>query len=516
MYSIAILFFEAFERARRWPNLKIFATDVNPQAIELASTGHYPESIAAEVSPERLQRFFSKSGNEYIVKPELRQVVVFAKHNLLADPPFTRMDLVTCRNTLIYFQTEPQNTALQRLQYATKPGGYLFLGSSESINAIAKGFDTVNAKSKIFRRNYVNMPLIGLDNNKNPLKSLPRLTKQFSKLNALETAEVALLDETSHQLINAYSPPGFLVNDHQEIIHLYGEIKPFYKIRAGAASMDITRILPDTLISVVSALLFKALKDQKVFYSDRLQLELTPNQPSLLRVCVRPISSNHDEKFALVLFESLPVHTDNPKSQTINLDDETAARIEVLQQELAATRESLQATIEELETSNEELQATNEELMASNEELQSSNEELQSVNEELNTVNAEYQEKVLRLNQLNADLDTMAKAVGVATIFVDHNLNISRFSPDAVGLFKLRDTDLGRPLSDLHHSFDNEHLIEYFEQTLKTTRPFETELIHQNRKSYLLRILPYKIPSSDKHGAVASFIDVTGVNDLEQ
>jgi two-component system CheB/CheR fusion protein len=270
------------------------------------------------------------------------------------------------------------------------------------------------------------------------------------------------------------------------------------------------------LISVVSALLFKALKDQKVFYSDRLQLELTPNQPSLLRVCVRPISSNHDEKFALVLFESLPVHTDNPKSQTINLDDETAARIEVLQQELAATRESLQATIEELETSNEELQATNEELMASNEELQSSNEELQSVNEELNTVNAEYQEKVLRLNQLNADLDTMAKAVGVATIFVDHNLNISRFSPDAVGLFKLRDTDLGRPLSDLHHSFDNEHLIEYFEQTLKTTRPFETELIHQNRKSYLLRILPYKIPSSDKHGAVASFIDVTGVNDLEQ
>ncbi|UQB41772.1 PAS domain-containing protein [Thiomicrospira microaerophila] len=513
VYSIAILFFEAFERARRWPNLKIFATDVNPQAIELASAGHYPESIAAEVSPERLQRFFSKSGNEYIVKPELRQVVVFAKHNLLADPPFTRMDLVTCRNTLIYFQAEPQNKALQRLQYATKPGGYLFLGSSESINAIAKGFDTVHAKSKIFRRNYVNMPLIGLDNSKNSLKSQPRLTRQFSKLNALETAEVALLDETSHQLINAYSPPGFLVNDHQEIIHLYGDVKPFYKIRAGAASMDITRILPDGLISVVSALLFKALKDQKVFYSDRLKLELEPENPCLLRVCVRPISSNADEKFALVLFEPLPLQHDDPQSQTINLDDETAARIEVLQQELAATRESLQATIEELETSNEELQATNEELMASNEELQSSNEELQSVNEELNTVNAEYQEKVLRLNQLNADLDTMAKAVGVATIFVDHNLNISRFSPDAVGLFKLRDSDLGRPLSDLHHSFDNEHLIDYFEQTLKTTLPFETELIHQNHKSYLLRILPYKIPSSDKHGAVASFIDVTGISD---
>lgn len=513
VYSIAILFFEAFERARRWPNLKIFATDVNPQAIELASTGHYPESIAAEVSPERLQRFFSKSGNEYIVKPELRQVVVFAKHNLLADPPFTRMDLVTCRNTLIYFQAEPQNKALQRLQYATKLGGYLFLGSSESINAIAKGFDTVHAKSKIFRRNYVNMPLIGLDNSKNPLKSQPRLTRQFTKLNAVETAEVALLDETSHQLINAYSPPGFLVNDHQEIIHLYGDIKPFYKIRAGAASMDITRILPDGLISVVSALLFKALKDQKVFYSDRLKLELTPGNPCLLRVCVRPITSNADEKFALVLFEPLSLQDTDPQSQTINLDDETAARIEVLQQELAATRESLQATIEELETSNEELQATNEELMASNEELQSSNEELQSVNEELNTVNAEYQEKVLRLNQLNADLDTMAKAVGVATIFVDHNLNISRFSPDAVGLFKLRDSDLGRPLSDLHHSFNNEHLIEYFEQTLKTTRPFETELIHQNRKIFLLRILPYQIPSSDKHGAVASFIDVTAIND---
>ena len=514
VYSIAMLFFEAFEKERRWPNLKIFATDVNPQAIELASAGHYPDSIAAEVSPERLAHFFTKSGSEYVIKPELRQVVVFAKHNLLADPPFTRMDLVTCRNTLIYFKTEPQNRALQRLQYATKPNGFLFLGSSESISSISKGFDTVHAKSKLFRRNFVALPLMNLEGSNHKATTYkPTHKKQPTKLNAIETAEVALLDETSHQLIDAYSPPGFLINDRQEVIHLYGDVKPFYRLRSGAASMEVSRILPDELISIVSALLFKAVKDQKVLYSDQVKIKLDQGEFHFLRVCVRPINGFKDEKCALVLFEPLETHRDTSLDETINIDNESAARIDVLQQELGATRESLQATIEELETSNEELQATNEELMASNEELQSSNEELQSVNEELNTVNAEYQEKVMRLNQLNADLDTMAKAVGVATIFVDHKLNVSRFSPDAVGLFKLRDADIGRPLSDLHHSFDNEHLIEYFEQTLKTTRPFETDLIHQNKKSYLLRILPYQIPSSNHHGAVASFIDVTALND---
>lgn len=516
VYSIAMLFFEAFEKERRWPNLKIFATDVNPQAIELASAGHYPESIAAEVSPQRLQRFFIRSGNEYVVKPELRQVVVFAKHNLLVDPPFTRMDLVTCRNTLIYFKAEPQSRALQRLQYATKPEGFLFLGSSESIANIAKGFDTIEPKSKIFQRNFISIPLSGLDagrKSKDALSySIPR-KKALHKLSALEAAEVALLDETSHQIIQAYSPPGFLVNHHNEVIHLYGHVKPYYKIRSGAASMNINRILPEGLISVVSALLFKAMKDQKVLFSDQLSIQTDQEEPQHLRVCVRPISAYEDEKFALVLFE--PLHSDHEVAvgETINLDTETSARIEVLQQELAATRESLQATIEELETSNEELQATNEELMASNEELQSSNEELQSVNEELNTVNSEYQEKVLRLNQLNADLDTMARAVGVATIFVDHHLNISRFSPDAVGLFKLRDSDIGRPLSDLHHSFDDEKLIEYFQQTLRANRPLETELIHQSKKNYLMRILPYQVPSSESPGAVASFIDVTALND---
>ncbi len=514
VYSIAMLLFEAFEKARRWLNLKIFATDVNPHAIELASAGHYPESIEAEVSPERLGRFFTRSGNEYIIKPELRQVVVFAKHNLIADPPFTRMDLVTCRNTLIYFKTEAQNRALHRLQYATRSGGYLFLGSSESISTISKGFDTVNAKSKIFQRNNLSIPLVGLDNENNKLTAYAQHHKSYNNKTSLkDPSEVTLLDETSHQLISAYSPPGFLVNHRHEVIHLYGNIKPFYRVRPGAASMELNRILPESLISVVSALLFKALKDQKVLYSDQLTVKLDNDELNSLRVCVRPINLNEDEKFGLVLFEPIHLSSEKPLHETIDINSETNARIEILQQELAATRESLQATIEELETSNEELQATNEELMASNEELQSSNEELQSVNEELNTVNAEYQEKVLRLNQLNIDLDTMAKTVGVATIFVDSNLNISRFSPDAIGLFKLREGDIGRPLSDLQHRFIDVHLIDYFENTLRSNQPFEIELTHQDNKNYLLRILPYKIPSSDKHGAVASFIDVTALND---
>lgn len=511
VYSIVILFMEAFEKFKRWPSLKVFATDANPQILESASSGTYPESIAAEVTQARLEKYFVKTGSNYVVKPELRQSVVFARHNLLVDPPFTRMELVTCRNTLIYFKPEAQVKAVHRLQYATKPGGYLFLGTSESLTGMTKGFTVVSNKYKLFQRTHGNLPF-NLDANSQNFFMPPALKRTNNIAHKKVLNDVSLIDESQAQLLKAYAPAAILVNERHEMIHLFGNLQPYFKVRDGSASLDINRILPEVLISVVSALLYKALKDQIVLYSDIVKFKGSDNQLREVRVSVRPLDLELDERHALITFEEQNLIMSN-EYKVMDIDQETENRIELMQQELAATRESLQATIEELETSNEELQATNEELMASNEELQSSNEELQSVNEEMNTVNAEFQEKVLRLNQTNADLDTMAKAVGVATIFVDAELQITRYTPDASLIFKVRESDIGRPLSDIRHTIHDENLITYFESTLELGRLFEKEVECEDERTYLLRILPYYVTSSSKPGAVATLTDVTVLQD---
>jgi two-component system CheB/CheR fusion protein len=512
VYSIAMLFLEAFEREKRWPSLKIFATDVNPLVIEYAAAGQYPESVAAEMSAERLERFFVKTGSFYTVKPELRQCIVFARHNILVDPPFTRMDLVTCRNMLIYFKSDAQLRAMHRLQYALKKDAFLFLGSSESISGVSKGFSTLSAKNKIFRRTALDLPFMLNGSPSELSRYSPPSLKQKKTTDVRLFKDVSLVDQSTANLLTAYVPPSMLVNDRHEALHLFGNVNPYFRMREGSASMEINRILPDSLVAIVSALLFKSMKDRVILYSDLVHVNLSDNTSKLLRVCVRPVLIESDERYALLVFEEEQLQVVG-LIEPVNIDEATAARLDLLQQELAATRESLQATIEELETSNEELQATNEELMASNEELQSSNEELQSVNEEMNTVNAEYQEKVSTLNQVNADLDTMAKAVGVATIFVDHELTLTRFTPDAVSLFKLRETDVGRPLNDIRHLLKEQNLTEHFEKTLMTGLSFEKELSSEDGRIYLLRILPYRVPSSERSGAVATFVDVTAIHD---
>lgn len=275
-------------------------------------------------------------------------------------------------------------------------------------------------------------------------------------------------------------------------------------------------MLPDSLTPVASALLYKAARDKCTLLSDLVEIKLRNGQQCRLRLSVQPIENESEERLSLLCFEV--ESTRNTEAvEPINVDEETVARIHILERELGATRESLQATIEELETSNEELQATNEELMASNEELQSSNEELQSVNEEMSTVNAEFQEKMLIVSRINADLDSMAKAAGVATVFVDANMVITRFSPDACQIFKLRDSDVGRPLDDISHVLQYPDLMADMEKTLKTERMSEREIVSlDDKKTYLVRILPYQVPSSTVRGAVATFVDVTAYHDAKR
>jgi len=515
-YSIGMLFIEAFERERRWPNLKIFATDVDQQCIETAGAGQYPESAAAEISPERLERFFVRKGDNFLIKNDLRQCIVFARHNLLADPPFTKMDLVVCRNTLIYFKSAAQERALRSLQYAINQGGALLLGSSESISAVTEGLQTISAKHKLFRRKGTVLPPF-LDLKRGAIHQYAGSGKSATAVHRRQRPSEKSLSETGlAALLGRFAPPAIMVNNAHEVVHLYGDISSYLHAREGAASLDLSRLLPDTLTPVASALLYKAARDRCSLISDLVSVKLPNGQQRLIRLSAHPVPSESEERYCLLCFEA-----EQPKEATelesVNVDAETIARLTILERELAATRESLQATIEELETSNEELQATNEELMASNEELQSSNEELQSVNEEMSTVNAEFQEKMLVLNRVNADLDSMARAAGVATVFVDGLLNITRFSPDAIQIFKLRDTDVGRPLDDITHVLDYPELIEDLQDTLKTERMNEREInTIDGKKIYLARMLPYLVPSTTLRGAVATFVDVTAFHDARR
>lgn len=514
-YSIAMLFLETFEQLKRWPSLKIFATDVEQQNIEIGGAGSYPESIAAEVSPQQLERFFTKKGTRFVVKNDLRQCIVFAKHNLLSDPPFTKMDLVVCRNALIYFRSAPQERALKRLQYALMPQGHLFLGSSESLGELQADFKPISARNKIWQMvRPLSLPLYAPKGASYGYSGGSPVLAQTSRTPRINPSAV---DMGFSALLKAFAPPAaILVNRRHELVHSYGDVHRILQLREGHASLDISRILPDGLIAVATALLFKANRDNASVESDSLRIKMADGNVQQLRLSAWPAGEFEGANLTLLVFEPLELPEKGTSPATLNVDLETTERIEVLERELAATRESLQATIEELETSNEELQATNEELMSSNEELQSSNEELQSVNEELNTVNAEYQEKIDILNRLNADLDNMAMAVSTGTVFVDGKLNLTRFSPDAVPLFRLRDTDIGRPLDDLAHTLLYPELIRDLNHTLQAGVRVEKEVRGTQGNYYFVRMLPYSVPSSAEKGAVLSFLDVSALHEVSR
>jgi len=516
-YSIALLFLETFEKQKRWPSLKIFATDVNQINVENAASGNYPESIEAEISPERLSRFFQKRGHRYVVKSELRQTIVFARHNLLVDPPFTRMDLVVCRNTLIYFKPQAQSSALRRLHYALTQDAHLFLGPSESLAELSTDFKILSARFKLWQ--VVRTATSPLDLHR---QSGPQVRTGVQPPRLMQPRPARLsksaIDIGFESLLKSFGPPpSVLVNAAHELVHVYGDVSPFLRIRDGQVSLDISRMLLEPLIPIVSALFFKCARESDAISSDviRLRGPLAKEQPphpapELVRLTAIPAGDLDGINYMLLVFETIDTSDTDQNRLSVDVSQETADRIQALEHELAMTRENLQATIEELETANEELQATNEEMMASNEELQSSNEELQSVNEELNTVNAEYQEKIEILNRINADLDNLTKVVATSTLFVDETLALVRFSEEAASIFRLRETDLGRPLGDLNHSLDYSELMQDLSRTLETGAMLEKRVSSTlDSRHFVIRMLPYNIPSTAARGLVISLVEIT-------
>ena len=512
-YGIAMLFLRAFEDARKAPMLKVFATDVEQANVDIAGRGSYPDSIAAEVPEALLERYFQRKGATYTVKSELRQRIVFARHNLLSDPPFTRMDLVSCRNTLIYFRDDAQERAMRRLQYALLPGGCLMLGTSESIGEAQRDFTVIDPRARLFR---------SLGRSGGPLHSAHGVTPPMADsrgrpssiastgARSVRTVPDAVANGFA-SLLKAYAPPpSLLVNGAHELVHAYGEVEKILRVREGSASLALTSILPEALVPVAAALLFTCARESARSVADVVRVTLGDGESHALRLSAWPVLHPDGDALFMLAFEPV-ASTDATAAAAIDVGAETVARLHMVEGELASTRELLQSTIEQLETSNEELQATNEELMASNEEMQSSNEEMQSLNEELNTVNAENLEKLGVLERLTTDLDGLFDATGAAIVVVDAAVRLTRMSPEARRLFGFADTDLGRPFADLAPHFIDTDLATDLRATLRGGVGVQRELRAADGREYLMRVRAFPLPPALQQGAVATFIDLTAL-----
>ena len=515
-YTLAILFHEAIEAARRPADVKIFATDIDREALDQAALGSYPDSIVADIAPERLQRFFIGNGETFQVTRPLRQSVVFAPHNVAADPPFARLDLISCRNLLIYLEPALQRRVLATFHFALRPGRYLLLGPSESIGDLGTYFRPVDARSKIFQRTAeVALPLLEALPSESLTAPLARLGR-FEALGRTSEADVAL-DRAVRDLVERHAPPAVLLNERLELVHTFGDLHWLLRIPRGEASLNMFTMLPRRVGSVLNLCAQKALRDDVPVRHAGVAYELGEHRGEL-DLLVRPVQDRRlQSKYLLVEFvrhghELAPQGAD----ATGGAQQAEERRWAELHTELQHAKDSLQATIEELETSNEELQATNEELLSSNEELQSTNEELQSVNEELLTVNAEYQSKIHELSQLTHDIDNLLRSTSVATLFLDENLTIRRFTPDVSAVISLIPRDLGRPIEHFAINLAGVDFFAELRRVVATRKGSEHEVIGPDGRVFLMRALPYVVDGTATGSVVVTFVEVTRIKDTER
>ena len=515
-YSIAMLLAENASRLKVNLNAQIFATDIDQDAVEFARQGSYPDSIAADVSSARLKRFFIKEDLTYRIKKQIREMVVFATQNLIKDAPFSKLDMICCRNVLIYMDSVLQKKILPLFHYTLNPGGYLFLGTSETIGDLGGSFRVVDAKWKIFQRKNA-MKESGIEHPIMPLYDttgeLPKteIPKKQGVINIRQLAERTILQN--------YAPPCVLINDKHEILYFHGNTEKFLVPPTGEPTFNLLKMAREEFRYKLSTALHRAVKEKKPIISKGIQIVYN-SESVLFDIIVRPsIDDIEKNGLMLVIFKSTgPTAKPKGKSKKTDKDEEIDARVQALEMELQSTKEYLQTTVEELETSNEELKSTNEELQSTNEELQSTNEELetsreelQSTNEELETVNSELQNKVEQLSQSNDDLNNLLASTDVGTIFLDMELCIKRFTPNIGQVFNLIKTDIGRPISDITSKIEYPDLSKDATETLRTLIPKEVNKRAEDGTWLSIRILPYRTIENVIDGIVITFVDVTEI-----
>ena len=506
--SISMLFIEAMDKLNKHIPLQVFTTDVDPEAIQRARVAQYPEAIASEVSPERLERFFIKKDGVYELKKDIRDSIVFAVHDLVADPPFSRLDLISCRNVLIYMDTPLQKKIMNLFHFTLSENGYLFLGTSESIGEFSDLFSPVDVKAKIYRSKKLLTPQAAPVLSSGEFIGAARANRERHELKVPTVREFV-----ERIVLDQYAPASVLINEKFDVIYLRGPADRYLLYPQGEPSSNILKIVPDPLRHCLPAAIYKAIRDgeSSVLRGLRLKREA---RARAVDVTICPLRMPSDtQKLVLLVFTDRPY---SEKRYTKNSGEETNSCIAEIERELQVTRENLQATIEgqeaaneELKSANEELQSTNEELQSMNEEMETAKEELQSTNEELVTVNSELHAKIEELSDLNNDINNLLASTEIGTIFLNVNLEIKRFTPSMSKLFSLIPTDIGRPIRDLTTKISYPDLYKDAQTVIDTIQAKETEVMGEDGRWFIMRILPYRTKENLIDGVVITFIDVT-------
>ena len=524
-YSLAILLTEQAQIHDFQGNITVFATDVHRASLEAASQGVYEQERLKNVGKERRERFFQDVGaGRFRVVPELRKMIVFAPHNLISDPPFTRMDLVCCRNLLIYLQPEVQEKVLSLFHFALRLNGTLFLGSSEGLGKLTGEFDALDGSAKIYKKSRdlriaLDMRLGHSAQHLPGLSSTPPLHHRLT----VNLDRQLLFDYDS--LLKTYMPAGVLVNEQNRILHFFGDVSPYLRRPEGRVENEITALVRDELRIPVGTALHRAAKTGTAFITRNLVIDKGQSEDKhrfdLHVECLRDERAKATHFFLSFVNHRPAVPEAPPAGECIvlpegQIPEHLRQRISDLELELEATKESLQTTIEELQTSNEELQATNEELLAANEELQSTNEELHSVNEELYTVNAEFESKNKELKQLNQDHDNLLASTDVGIVYLDRFLQVRKFSPAIGKFFNLLRQDIGRPIDHIaYHLGDQGQMLSDVRHVLESGEPMEREERTAEGEWILKRVLPFRSENEAHEGAVLTFTDITRIKNAE-
>ena len=551
-YSIAMAFMEEAEKFPRQRKLQIFATDLNEALLDKARNGLYTRNLVQDVSPERLRRFFVEEEGGYRIAKRLREMVVFARQNLISDPPFSRMDLISCRNLLIYLETDLQKKALPTFHYALKPEGFLFLGASESISGFTDLFEPMDKKQKIYSRKSAPTLAFHLPAKKRPAgmgraATAPRMPGQRgSLLGAPEgfRAELIAQIEADRVTINQFAPPGVLINDELQILQFRGPTNIYLQPPAGKATFDVLKMAREGLMLPLRAAINKARKENKITRRENVRFD---HESGIKRVNLEVVPlKNLKERCFLVLFEDAEkkggvvpgAPTDGPSAAALSTrriagKREESRRIAELDRELAETRDYLQAiqeqhgaSSEELQASNEEVTSANEELQSLNEELETSKEELESANEELTTVNEEMSNRNAELSRLNADLNNFQASTRLSVILVGRELTIRRFSPAAEKQFHLLAADIGQSLSRFRHNLIPAErdtpaasaldLEAFAREVVDTVRERECEVRDKEGRWFCLRGHPYVTLDNKIDGAVIVFVDISALKRTER
>ncbi|MDH5561548.1 MAG: PAS domain-containing protein [Deltaproteobacteria bacterium] len=516
-YSIAIVIKEFLDKQKYRKKIQIFATDIDEKAIDFARIGKYPSSIIKDVSKNRLKLYFDKEQGEFQVKPEIRGTVVFAMQNVIKDPPFSKLDLICCRNLLIYFTSNLQRKILPTFHYCLNNGGILFLGSAETVGENTSLFSTFNREWKFYEKKpqkNVRNHNLGIESNISFASESKenRWPKHFN-------SKKDIIEMTNHFLINEFSPVCIVLDLDFEIIYIHGRTGKYLESTTGEISNNILKLARDGLKLELIPALQKAKSHNKTIVCKRVRVQANGDYQEI-RLTIKPIFDSLDKgSFIIVIIQDLdvlPVESLSNAEQNNAKGKEKRKDITSLELELRTNKEYLQTTIEELETSNEELKSTNEELQSANEELQSTNEEmetskeeLQSVNEELITVNTELQNKIEEFTRTNNDMTNLLASTEIGTVFLDSNLVIKRFTPAMTKIINLIPTDVGRTLSSFTMNLYYENLEKDAFEVLQNLIVKEIEIKSKAEKWYSLRIIPYRTSENMIDGVVLTFLDIS-------